>query len=153
MDDVRKFHDRHYRPQNTILAVAGNFDWQRLCGDVEKLFGDWKPGNVTEPATGERQPTVNYIPFESNQSHVGIAYPTIPYKHPEYFQAWAAVGVLSSGSSSRLFTEVREKRGCATPCTRRFTRSAIGRACFVTRERRPNGRKKLSMSPSANFSV
>ena len=41
----------------------------------------------------------------------GIAYPTIPYKHPDYFQAWAAVGVLSSGSSSRLFTEVREKRG------------------------------------------
>ncbi len=37
--------------------------------------------------------------------------PTIPYKHPDYFQAWAAVGVLSSGSSSRLFTEVREKRG------------------------------------------
>ena len=49
--------------------------------------------------------------FESNQSHVGIAYPTIPYKHPDYFQAWAAVGVLSSGSSSRLFTEVRERRG------------------------------------------
>jgi predicted Zn-dependent peptidase len=111
MDDVRKFHDRHYRPQNTILAVAGNFDWKRLCGEVEKLFGDWEAGNVSEPATGDKQPAVNYIPFESNQSHVGVAYPTIPYKHPEYFQAWAAVGVLSSGSSSRLFTEVREKRG------------------------------------------
>ena len=36
----------------------------------------------------------NHIPFESTQSHVGIAYPTIPYKHPDYFQAWAAVGVL-----------------------------------------------------------
>jgi predicted Zn-dependent peptidase len=111
MDDVRKFHDRHYRPQNTILAVAGNFDWTRLCGEVERQFGDWKVGAVAEPATGNGRPTVNYIPFESNQSHVGIAYPTIPYKHPDYFQAWAAVGVLSSGSSSRLFTEVREKRG------------------------------------------
>lgn len=111
MDDVRHFHDRHYRPQNTILAVAGNFDWQRLCGEVERLFGDWNPGNEPEPATGNGRPTGHYIPFESNQSHVGIAYPTIPYKHPDYFQAWAAVGVLSSGSSSRLFTEVREKRG------------------------------------------
>jgi predicted Zn-dependent peptidase len=53
----------------------------------------------------------HHILFESTQSHVGIAYPTIPYKHPDYFQAWAAVGVLSSGSSSRLFTEVRERRG------------------------------------------
>jgi predicted Zn-dependent peptidase len=111
IDDVRKFHERQYRPGNTILAVAGNFDWQRLYGEVERLFGDWKPVDVTEPAAGNGQPIVNYIPFESNQSHVGIAYSTIPYKHPDYFQAWAAVGVLSSGSSSRLFTEVREKRG------------------------------------------
>src|SRR4029078_2408333 len=57
------------------------------------------------------RPPGNHISFQSNQSHVGIAYPTIPYKHPDYFQAWCAVGVLSSGSSSRLFTEVREKRG------------------------------------------
>ena len=60
------------------------------------------------------QQATSSIPFQSNQSHVGIAYPTIPYKHPDYFQAWAAVGVLVSGakgSSSRLFTEVREKRG------------------------------------------
>lgn len=111
IDDIRKFHDQHYRPENTILSVAGNFEWQPLCDTVEKLFGDWQRGSAAEPATGNGQPESHYIPFESNQSHVGVAYPTIPYKHPDYFQAWAAVGVLSSGSSSRLFTEVREKRG------------------------------------------
>jgi predicted Zn-dependent peptidase len=111
IDDVRKYHDQHYRPGGTILAVAGNFDWRRLCDQVEQLFGDWKPNQIGEPSTTNGRPTGNYIPFESNQSHVGIAYPTIPYKHPDYFQAWAAVGVLSSGSSSRLFTEVRERRG------------------------------------------
>ncbi|MCI0334091.1 MAG: insulinase family protein [Planctomycetes bacterium] len=111
IDDVRRFHEQHYRPSGTILAVAGNFDWQRLCDLVEQLFGDWKPNNVTEPSATNGRPAGNHIPFQSNQSHVGIAYPTIPYKHPDYFQAWAAVGVLSSGSSSRLFTEVRERRG------------------------------------------
>ena len=111
IDDVRKFQARHHRPGNTILAVAGNFDWRRLCDEVEKLFGDWEPLAVDEPAARNGQSTGSHIEFESNQSHVGIAYPTIPYKHPDYFQAWAAVGVLSSGSSSRLFTEVREKRG------------------------------------------
>jgi predicted Zn-dependent peptidase len=108
---VRKFHEQHYRPSNTILAVAGNFDWQRLRGVVEDLFGDWQGASAADPQSGNGRPKDNYIPFESNQSHVGVAYPTIPYKHPDYFQAWAAVGVLSSGSSSRLFTEVREKRG------------------------------------------
>lgn len=111
IDDVRKFHARHYRPDKMILAVAGNFDWRRLCDEVEQLFGDWEPLDVAEPPARDGRPPENYIPFKSNQSHVGIAYPTIPYKHPDYFQAWAAVGVLSSGSSSRLFTEVREKRG------------------------------------------
>jgi predicted Zn-dependent peptidase len=111
IDDVRQFHSQHYRPGNTILAVAGNFEWQRLCDEVEKLFGDWEPLDVAEPPARNGRPAGHHIPFQSNQSHVGIAYPTIPYKHPDYFQAWAAVGVLSSGSSSRLFTEVREKRG------------------------------------------
>jgi predicted Zn-dependent peptidase len=111
IDDVRQFHARHYQPKGTILAVAGNFDWKRLCDHVEQLFGDWQAGNALEPSGANGKPAGNHIPFESSQSHVGIAYPTLPYKHPDYFQAWAAVGVLSSGSSSRLFTEVREKRG------------------------------------------
>jgi predicted Zn-dependent peptidase len=111
IDDIRKFHAHHYRPNGTILAVAGNFEWQSLCDEVERLFGDWKTASDAPPAAGNGQALANHIPFESSQSHVGIAYPTIPYRHPEYFRAWAAVGVLSSGSSSRLFTEVREKRG------------------------------------------
>jgi predicted Zn-dependent peptidase len=111
IDDIRTFHSQHYGPQGSILAVAGNFDWQRLCDHVEQLFGDWPASDVPVPSGTNGRPSENHIPFQSNQSHVGIAYPTIPYKHPDYFQAWAAVGVLSSGSSSRLFTEVRERRG------------------------------------------
>jgi predicted Zn-dependent peptidase len=111
IDDVRRFHASQYRPGRTILAVAGNFDWRRLCDHVQQLFGDWQPDNLQEPIETNGRINGNHIPFQSNQSHVGIAYPTIPYKHPDYFQAWAAVGVLSSGSSSRLFTEVRERRG------------------------------------------
>jgi len=82
-----------------------------LCEHVERLFGDWSTTADAPPAPNNGHVLANHIPFESTQSHVGIAYPTIPYRHPDYFQAWAAVGVLSSGSSSRLFTEVRERRG------------------------------------------
>jgi predicted Zn-dependent peptidase len=111
IDDVRQFHAEHYQPNGTILAVAGNFDWKPLCNNVEQLFGDWKSRQDAAPKSANGKAPKNHIEFESSQSHVGIAYPTIPYKHPDYFQAWAAVGVLSSGSSSRLFTEVRERRG------------------------------------------
>ncbi len=82
-----------------------------MCDHVERLFGDWATADDSAPVASNGQQLTNHISFESSQAHVGIAYPTIPYKHPDYFQAWAAVGVLSSGSSSRLFTEVRERRG------------------------------------------
>jgi predicted Zn-dependent peptidase len=111
IDSVRGFHAQHYRPNGTILAVAGNFKWPQLCGEVERLFGDWPACEDPAPQSVNGRHVESHIPFESSQSHVGIAYPTIPYRHPDYFQAWAAVGVLSSGSSSRLFTEVRERRG------------------------------------------
>jgi predicted Zn-dependent peptidase len=111
IDDVRKFYSQRYRPNDTIMAVAGNFDWPKLCDHVERLFGDWKSRDDAAPKSVNGKPPISHISFESTQSHVGIAYPSIPYRHPDYFQAWAAVGVLSSGSSSRLFTEVRERRG------------------------------------------
>ena len=51
------------------------------------------------------------MPYDSHQTQIGIAYSSVPYRHPDYFQAFGAVGVLSGGMSARLFTEVRERRG------------------------------------------
>jgi predicted Zn-dependent peptidase len=111
VDDVRKHWQSYYRPNGAILGVAGNVNWDRLLARVEQLFGDWKPSDVAAPqerAAGNGSP---HQAFESNQCHIGIAFPSVPYRDPQYLPAWAAVGVLSDGMSSRLFTEVREKRG------------------------------------------
>src|SRR5262249_61418966 len=48
---------------------------------------------------------------ETTQTQIGVAYPSVPFNHPDYYAAQGAVNVLSGGMSSRLFTEVREKRG------------------------------------------
>lgn len=110
-NDVREFFATKYQPTGTILAAAGNFDWPRLVDQVESLFGDWEPMQTSEPADAKLANGVPHIRYESSQSHIGIAFPSVPYRHPDYFQAWAAVGVLSGGMSARLFTEVRERRG------------------------------------------
>ena len=106
------YYAGNYRPNGTILGVAGRFDWQALKDQVGKLFGDWpalaKPTESPSRATG---PSATILHHESNQTQIGIAYDSVPYRDPDYFQAWGAVGVLSGGMSSRLFTEVREKRG------------------------------------------
>jgi predicted Zn-dependent peptidase len=110
-DDVRRFWERNYIPQGTILSVAGKLDWDSLRERVEELFGDWPAGGdrllVETPATGG----VHHIPHESNQVHIGVAYPSVPYGHADYYQAWGAMSVLGSGMSSRLFVEIRENRG------------------------------------------
>ncbi|WP_145247543.1 M16 family metallopeptidase [Aeoliella mucimassa] len=111
IDDVNQFYAKQYGPRDAILGVAGNFDWQQVSDSVDELFGDWQPQPAETPITEVPGPTTTYLPYESNQSHIGLAFPSIPYRHPQYFEAWSAVGVLSGGMSSRLFSEVREKRG------------------------------------------
>jgi predicted Zn-dependent peptidase len=111
LDEIGAHYHQCFQPEGAIIAVAGKVDWPRVRDHVEKLFGDWMP--VKRPPIDEKQRTERrgHIPHESNQTHVAVAYDSIPYSHPDYFLAWGAVGVLSGGMSARLFTEVREKRG------------------------------------------
>ena len=111
IDDVHRFQGRHYQPEGAILAVAGAFDWDAFCEQAETLFGDWPSQGAGDESEASRGGGNGHLDFDSSQAHVGIAYPSTPYSHEDYFQAWGANGVLSSGMSSRLFTEVREKRG------------------------------------------
>ncbi len=111
IDEIRSFFQSRFRPNGAIIGLAGRIDWEPLRDLVGQLLGDWSLGGdlaVTEqPALGGYQ----HIPYESGQTQIGIAYPSVPYRDPQYFQAWGAVGALSGGMSSRLFTEVRERRG------------------------------------------
>ena len=111
LKEIRDFFEHNYQPQGTILGVAGRFDWPQLKDRVEKLFGDWAPCARQVPAAGRALAKRDHLHHDSNQTQIGIGFDSLPYRHPEYFQAWGAVGVLSGGMSSRLFTEVREKRG------------------------------------------
>jgi predicted Zn-dependent peptidase len=109
--DVRNCFERLYGPDATILAVAGKFNWQRLKDRVGELFGDWSPQELPEITESPAERGYSHIENDSNQTHICIAYENVPYGHKNYYDARGAVGVLSDGMSSRLFTEVREKRG------------------------------------------
>ncbi len=109
--DVRNHYSQHYRPDGCILGIAGLFDWDSLVEQVEALFGDWKSEGAGSISDSPIDVGSSHIEYQSNQSHIGIAFPSVPYRHPDYLRAWTAVGILSGGMSSRLFTEVREKRG------------------------------------------
>lgn len=111
LEDVQRHFNQFFRPQEAILSVAGKIDWDALRAHVGKVFGDWQDQSLPPLDAKPSQGPYCHIKHDSNQTHIGLAYPSVPYSHPDYYQARAAVGVLSDGMSSRLFTEVREKRG------------------------------------------
>ena len=110
--DIRGQFDRYYRPNGTILGVAGPIGLAAAEGPggraVRRLAGRASP---TESPNRPPPAATNTSPYDSHQTQIGIAYDSVPYRDPDYFQAWGAVGVLSGGMSARLFTEVRERRG------------------------------------------
>jgi predicted Zn-dependent peptidase len=101
---------RRYQAKGAILAIAGHIEFEAVKDAVEKSFGDWvgkTPESVVEmPPPGHR----HHMNQESEQTHIGIAYPSIPETDPDYYTVRMAVEILSGGMSGRLFTEIREKR-------------------------------------------
>lgn len=111
IDDVRRFCSANLHASGSILAVAGNFEWSKVCAAVERTLGKWHGPPTTDlpeltPISGTR-----HTDHASNQTHLALAYDCMPYESPDYYKTRALVGILSDGMSSRLFTEVREKRG------------------------------------------
>jgi predicted Zn-dependent peptidase len=111
IEEVRAFHQQHFRPRGSILSVAGNLEWESLRDQVGRLFGDWDGGREPVLKLGRASGKTGHLTKDTTQTQIGIAYPSVPFGHPEYYDALGAVNVLSGGMSARLFTEVREKRG------------------------------------------
>ena len=109
--DCVQFHQKFTNPQGAVLSIAGRFDWESFLKIANRLFGDWKGEPLVELGPVQAQTASVHLPHDSQQTHIALAYDSIPYCHPEYYRGRGIVGVLSDGMSSRLFTEVREKRG------------------------------------------
>ena len=111
LDLCKADHTRRYHADGAIMAVAGNIDFNAVRDDVGKFFGDW---NGAHEANVEVLPPPGRFHHEhqkSEQTHIGIAWPSIPETDNDYYTLRLALEVLSGGMSGRLFTEVREKRG------------------------------------------
>jgi predicted Zn-dependent peptidase len=111
-EHLRAFWQARYLPRGALLSIAGNFDWDAVVARVGALFGDWTgepPATLLEqPAP---KPDVNIEVIEGNQEHIGMAFPFPKYGDPDYYAAMVVSEIFGGGMTSRLFREVREKRG------------------------------------------
>ncbi len=108
--------DRWYKPSRMVVGIAGRLDGD-VRADVERLFGDLEPTKTGEPAPAvlEAAPRskVNVHTKQSDQAHLILGVPSYPLEHPDRYVLQVLATVLGGGMSSRLFTEVRERRGLA----------------------------------------
>ena len=110
--DLRDFWQARYHPNDVIFSIAGKFDWDHVVEQVQSLFGDWS-GQADPSPTQHPAPTSDIVleHQEGKQEHLGLMSPFPHYTDPDYYAAQVISEVLGGNMASRLFVEVREKRG------------------------------------------
>lgn len=107
---LKEYHHRHYRADNTVVALAGSFS-QEALEDIRRRFsaleGGEKPAFI--PAVYTPAFVVTAKPIEQN--HLILAFPGLTYQSPKRFALQLLSAILGDGVSSRLFQRVREQQG------------------------------------------
>ncbi len=112
------YHRARYAPSNLVVAAAGNVDHERLVELVERA-SDEKVKPSTRKAGARRlhrslpDATLAFQPKDTEQYHVCVGAPGLQRSDPRRFAAAILDNVLGGSASSRLFQEIREKRGLA----------------------------------------
>jgi predicted Zn-dependent peptidase len=107
--------DRWYRPERMVVGVGGRVG-DDLIERLEALLGDLAPRATDRPdpvVVPEDAPAVKVHHKESDQAHMILGARSYPLGHPDRYALQLVATVLGGGMSSRLFTEVRERRGLA----------------------------------------
>ncbi|MBD0337868.1 MAG: insulinase family protein [Thermoleophilia bacterium] len=115
-DTFLDYLQRWYKPERMIAGVGGRIEGD-LIAELEQLLGDLEPSSTPTPepaaiANGS-QPRVLLHTKQSDQAHLCLGVPSHPIVHPDRYVLQLITTILGGGMSSRLFTEVRERRGLA----------------------------------------
>ena len=107
---------RRYVANNVVLSVAGNIQHEEAMAQIEPLFKRWAAGKpAVGYATSDEQTESRFRiePKDIEQAHICVAVHGFSRSHPQRFVVDLLNTVLGGGMSSRLFLEIRERRGLA----------------------------------------
>jgi len=132
-EKTREIAGSYLNVPQIIFAVAGKYDFDAVRRQLESVFGPSAGTPVSPREIGARGPKYTHIPHDGSQVHIGLMTSTARFTDEGYYDARMAVSVLSDGMSSRLFTEVREKRGLCYAIGARYhsLKEAAGIMCYA----------------------
>jgi predicted Zn-dependent peptidase len=134
MDTTRNIIKNTFTSSGIILSVAGKYDFENICQDMEDIFSYNKSSSKkNDMLLQENREKYLHINNEGAQVHIGLMTGTVIPTDDNYYNARVAVSVLSGGMSARLFTEVREKRGLCYAIGARYhgLKQAAGVMCYA----------------------
>lgn len=113
-DALLGYWRNRYTANNMVISIAGKFEWSELLEQLERLTANWLQGSgrmvmhEPTPRTG-----IDVIERDTSQEHICFGFPAVAMPDPHYYAAALFAQALGGSSHSRLFQEVREKRGLA----------------------------------------
>ncbi|MEC0135993.1 pitrilysin family protein [Paenibacillus macerans] len=112
-DHLRAYMREHYTIENTVISVAGNIDDQ-VVELLEKYFGDFAiRGDRGSLAAPDFLGDLKFYRKKTEQNHICLSFPGLPIGDEKQYAMTLLNNALGGGMSSRLFQEIREKRGLA----------------------------------------
>ncbi len=110
---MKKFYKENYYPENTVIAIAGNFEISDIVKQVEKYFGSFNKSSAVRNSKycAEYVPSVITKEKDIEQVHLALGFPGIKIGTDESYTLAALNTIFGGGMSSRLFQKIREDNG------------------------------------------
>jgi predicted Zn-dependent peptidase len=109
------FYRRYYLTGRLVVGIAGNFKRQRAISLVNKYFGKQKSSGVGRQfvkfSRKQSSPRAMSVLKQTQQVQLALGFPAVSLKSPKVYPLTVLSSILGGNMSSRLFTEIREKRG------------------------------------------
>lgn len=134
-EDLQGYHQTYFRPDNLVISLSGKITQQQALDHILQVFGDWQqPSQVLAPAALNSpvfDPNQQEIIQDTQQSIVMLGYLGTKVNLEDYPVLKLISTYLGNGLSSRLFVELREKRGLAYDVSAFFP-TRLDTAPFIT---------------------
>jgi predicted Zn-dependent peptidase len=110
-DAIRGYMERNYVGDHMVICAAGNVDHDALVDIAANRFHDLKPNGAPEPLKAEYVGGEERLLSDHEQAHIVLGLEGRAYNSDGFYASQILASILGGGMSSRLFQEVREKRG------------------------------------------
>ncbi|MDB5375578.1 MAG: peptidase [Rubritepida sp.] len=110
-DVLSNYMARHYGPSRMVVAAAGAVEHEQLLSLVNAHFGDLPTVTPHEPEAALYAGSEYREERDLDQVHIVLGFPSATYSDPDHYPTQLLSTLLGGGMSSRLFQEIREKRG------------------------------------------